>query len=328
MKKRGYSTKKRNSNVKNRKYKTMLYAIVLLLFFVSVNYLFSSVTVKKDVTIEHGSIDNVVNGLKKQGYSIGILDKYLIALIGHPRSGIIHFQDNTTISRINFLYTIATQKPDAKDIELTLIPGETLEIFFDEIAKKYDFSKDELWAAYSRYSPYKEAGIAPDTYYINSGMSEDEILKTIIEQSEKKYQEMSKRYFGKYDKQKWSKVLEKASIIQKEAANIDEMPLISSVIDNRIAKNIKLQMDGSLNYGAYSHTPVTPQRIQNDNSTFNTYKNYGLPTIPVCSVSKEAIDAAIHPAKSNYLYFVKNKKGTHTFSVNFEDHREAIIKSR
>jgi len=91
---------------------------------------------------------------------------------------------------------------------------------------------------------------------------------------------------------------------------------------------MKLQMDGSLNYGIYSHVAVTPERIKQDNTTFNTYKNYGLPASPVGSVSSEAIEAAINPSKTDYLYFVKNKEGIHTFTKDFRSHRDAIEKNK
>ena len=94
------------------------------------------------------------------------------------------------------------------------------------------------------------------------------------------------------------------------------MPIVSSVIDNRIAKNMPLQMDGSLNYGKYSHTRITPDRIRNDLSEFNTYKYSGIPHTPSGSVSIDAIKAAIKPAKTDYLYFMRNKNGTHDFSAN------------
>ena len=83
-------------------------------------------------------------------------------------------------------------------------------------------------------------------------------------------------------------------------------------------------MDGTLNYGKYSHIKVTPERIRDDKSSFNTYRNYGLPSSPIGAVSPEAIDAAINPSKTDYLYFVKNSSGVHTFSSDFKAHRKAI----
>ena len=91
---------------------------------------------------------------------------------------------------------------------------------------------------------------------------------------------------------------------------------------------MRLQMDGTLNYGKFSHIKVTPERIKNDMTAFNTYKHKGLPPSPIGSVSIAAIKAAIKPAKSDYLYFMKNKDGVHDFSKSFKTHRKNIRKAR
>ena len=75
------------------------------------------------------------------------------------------------------------------------------------------------------------------------------------------------------------------------------MPIIASVVHNRLKKNMALQMDGTLNYGKYSNSVVTTDRIRNDETSYNTYKNKGLPKDPVCAVSLDAIKAAIFPVK-------------------------------
>ena len=187
-----------------------------------------------------------------------------------------------------------------------------------------DRDKAVLFEKYKKLSPYPEAGISADTYFITDSMNEERLIRFLIKQSEAKYEKLAKKYKGTYDTKEWQRILTIASIIQKEAANSKEMPIIASVIYNRLAKNMKLQMDGTLNYGKYSHTKVTAERIRNDTSSFNTYKNYGLPDSPIGAVSQEAIDAAINPAKTDYLYFVKNSSGTHTFTSDFNAHRKAI----
>ncbi len=98
------------------------------------------------------------------------------------------------------------------------------------------------------------------------------------------------------------------------------MPLVSSVIQNRIKKGMKLQMDGTLNYGKYSHVKVTSSMIKEDKSTYNTYLYGGIPPAPVCNVSFDAIRAAIFPAESNHLYFMKSKNGSHDFTCNYSTH--------
>jgi UPF0755 protein len=66
--------------------------------------------------------------------------------------------------------------------------------------------------------------------------------------------------------------------------------------------------------------------IRNFRSHYNTYKYKGLPKAPVGSVSFEAIKSAIFPQKTNYLYFVKNKRGTHSFSNSYRQHLREIRK--
>ena len=107
------------------------------------------------------------------------------------------------------------------------------------------------------------------------------------------------------------------------------MPIVSSVIHNRLRRGMKLQMDGTLNYGKYSHIEVTAKRIKEDNTSYNTYKNRGLPKNPVSAVSLDAIKAAIFPVKSKYLYFVKdNKTGLHKFSKSYKQHINNIKANR
>jgi len=150
----------------------------------------------------------------------------------------------------------------------------------------------------------------------------------LVKLSEKKYKKLSLQELKRYNKKEWLLYLTIASIIQKEAGTIEEMPKISSVIYNRLKKDMPLQMDGTLNYGKYSHIKVTPKRIKTDKSGFNTYLNKGLPPYPVCSVSIDAIKSAIHPDKSNYLFFMKNRKGGHDFTNSYEEHLKNVNRAK
>lgn len=319
---------KPQKETRKNKFLRILIAFVSIVFIIFILYIFESIQPKEKINIKYGGITQVIDGLKQQGYKVNIIDRYILAALGTPRAGIIYFDKNETLSRISFLYKIANTKTKGIDNRITLIPGETLDIFFENVAIQMNLNKEILMEEYAKQSYYKEAGIIPDTYFANTNMNEKKLIEFILKPSEQKYDKLATKYFKKYDKEKWNKILTKASIIQKEAANKKEMPIISSVIDNRITKKMRLQMDGALNYGKYSHIAVTPERIKNDNTTFNTYRNYGLPDSPAGSVSIEAIDAAINPSKTDYLYFVKNKDGVHTFSKDFKSHRNAIEENK
>jgi len=275
--------------------------------------------------IPQGSIGNIISQLTKKGYKLSFIDSYILRFMGSPQSGWIHIGKNE-LNRIDFLYKLTNAK--AVINKVTLIPGETSEIFFEALAKELKLDAAKLNKYYLEFSPYPEAGIYADTYYVPYGIKEKHLMNFLVRESEKKYQEFSEKIYGTYDQKQWLKVLVMASIIQKEAANNEEMPLVSSVIHNRLRKKMRLQMDGTLNYGKYSHVKITPERIKDDNSTFNTYKHKGLPTSPIGAVSIAAIKAAIKPAKSGYLYFMKNKEGVHDFSKSYKTHRKNIQKAR
>lgn len=229
-----------------------------------------------------------------------------------------------TISKGDFLYLLTSAK--AAQSQITLIPGETMYFFLKDISQKFSLNEERLKKAFKQYSPYQEGVILPDTYKIPNGINEEEIIKNLVSFSLNKHKNLAKKMLGKYDEKEWFKYVAMASIIQKEAASIDEMPLVSAVIYNRLKLGMPLQMDGSLNYGEFSHSRVTPERIRKDKSPFNTYLNKGIPPTPVGSASIEAIKATLNPAKVDYLYFVRNKQGKHSFSKTYKEHKENFKK--
>ncbi len=275
--------------------------------------------------VPQGSITHIISQLTQKGYALSPIDKYILVFLGKPQSGWVDI-GATRLNRIDFLYRLTTAK--AKMEEITLIPGETTELFFTSVASDLKLDKTKLDAYYQEFSHYPEAGIYADTYYVPYGISEKHFVHFLLSASEKKYQEISEKIYGTYNEKQWLNILIIASIIQKEAANTEEMPIVSSVIYNRLKKGMPLQMDGTLNYGKYSHVKVTPERIKNDTSRFNTYKYKGLPHMPIGAVSFNAIIAAIKPAKTNYLYFMKNAKGVHDFTHSYKTHRKNIQKAR
>ncbi len=222
----------------------------------------------------------------------------------------------------DFLYKLTKAKAALQTV--TLIPGETTYIFLNQLAKNLHLDREKLQKAYDKYAPLQEGVLVPNTYKFPLGITEDTLMKLLVEQSMEKMKQFSQKIFGTYNQKRWFHYVAIASVIQKESANNEEMPLVSSVIYNRIKKGMKLQMDGALNYGKYSHQKVTPKRIREDTTSYNTYKYKGVPKIPVCNVSFKAIHAAIFPAKTSYLYFMRSKRGTHDFACNYSTHLKNI----
>ncbi len=296
-------------------------SLILSVFF----YISQPVKTKKNIIIPSGDSKSVISYLAKKGYDVGIIDVWLLKFIGKPLEGRVYIP-HTLMNRLEFLKRLVSKSSHYKII--TLIPGETTVIFVKQLAYQMNKDAKKLLKLYYLMSPYKEAGILADSYNVPIVYSEKRIMSYLINLTESRYKALATKYFGRYDKDKWQKILVIASIIQKEAANKKEMPIVASVIYNRLKKRMRLQMDGTLNYGKYSHIKVTPQRIKSDNTSYNTYKHRGLPNRPVCNVSIDAINAALNPAKTDYLYFFRNSRGEHDFFSTYKSHLKEVQKRR
>ena len=248
----------------------------------------------------------------------------MLRFLGKPQSGWIDLKTKR-MAKIEFLYKLTTSKAALKKV--TLIPGETYYFFLQNLAQTLNISTYKLFETYSRLAYKKDGNIIADTYHLPLGMNEEQLIIHLLSLTDQRYEAYSKKIFGLYNKKNWYNYITIASVIQKESASKAEMPKVSSVIYNRLKKNMRLQMDGTLNYGKYSHDKVTPAMIRNDISSYNTYKSKGLPDDPVSAVEFESIKAAIFPIKSNYLYFMKSSDGTkHHFSSSYKKHKEYISK--
>lgn len=241
--------------------------------------------------------------------------------MGSPQQGWI-YMGSKEMTHGDFLYRLTHAK--AAMTSVTLVPGETTYGFSQQLASDLDLDEKTLYESFIKYAPYKEGSLVPDTYNLPIGIEEKEVVIHLLRSSALRHKAWAEKIFGTYHKKKWQQYLIMASVIQKEAANKKEMPIVASVIYNRLKKRMKLQMDGTLNYGKYSHHKVTAKRIRNDKSQYNTYKHRGLPPLPVCNVELAAIKAAIFPAKTDYLYFMKGKNGTHDFSRYYSTHLRNI----
>lgn len=123
-------------------------------------------------------------------------------------------------------------------------------------------------------------------------------------------------------------ILTIASMIEREAVIEREKPLIASVIYNRLKKGMKLQIDATILYSLGYHKPRIYFKDLKVDSPYNTYKHRGLPPGPIANPGYQSILAAIHPADTDYLYYVADGKGGHIFTDNFSEHKEAKRKAR
>ncbi len=122
-------------------------------------------------------------------------------------------------------------------------------------------------------------------------------------------------------------ILTLASMIQKEAGNNDEMPVIASVFHNRLRRKMRLASDPTTIYALGKNFDGNLRRRDlHHPSPYNTYRHHGLPPGPICSPGHKAIRAAINPDQTDYLYFVSRNNGQHQFSRTLKEHNQAVRK--
>ncbi|AFI90868.1 endolytic transglycosylase MltG [Pectobacterium parmentieri] len=170
-----------------------------------------------------------------------------------------------------------------------------------------------------------EGWFYPDTYSYTAGTSDSALLQ-------RAYQRMKKTVDGVWKGREEGlpyktpdELLTMASIIEKETAINEERTQVASVFINRLRLGMRLQTDPTVIYGmGDDYKGVITRKALDTSTPYNTYVIAGLPPTPIAMPGKASLDAAAHPAKTSYLYFVADGKGGHSFTTNLADHNRAV----
>jgi len=161
--------------------------------------------------------------------------------------------------------------------------------------------------------PTLEGYLFPETYTVTAGMPERELVEAMVRELRRRLSpELVAQATGRG--LNVHQLLTLASIIQKEAGNLAEMPLISAVFHNRLKRGIALQADPTVIYGVKDFDGNLTRKHLNTPTPYNTYLRRGLPPGPIANPGEDALRAAAEPAPAEYLYFVARGDGTHAFS--------------
>jgi len=188
----------------------------------------------------------------------------------------------------------------------------------------WQLTKDRGFLASLNISaPSLEGYIFPDSYNFAKGTDPKNIFSIMVQRMREKYNEpLVKRTYELG--MTVNEVLTLASIIEKEAVYDSERPLISAVYHNRLKKNMKLQADPTVLYGVrYRWGRIMYSDLLRA-TPYNTYVISGLPPGPIASPGIKSIQAALYPAKTDYLFFVSMNNGRHYFSHSGKEHVKAV----
>lgn len=189
---------------------------------------------------------------------------------------------------------------------------------FDGVA--LDFSQYDFLEKKSG-EDFLQGYLFPDTYNFYKNSSLEQIISKMLNNFETKVGDDLRQEIAIQNKSLYE-ILILASIVEKEAANNQEMPEIASVFYNRLKIGQMLQSDATVNYiVGEGRAQATLEDIAID-SPFNTYKYAGLPPAPICNPSLDAIMSAVYPAKTEYYYFLttQDEERKTIFSKTYEEH--------
>ncbi len=241
--------------------------------------------------------------------------------------GRYNFKGITTIWQVVKMIT----SPSNDRVKVTLVEGWNLDRFAEELQKKLHIDSYEFKRLCRDYNfihalgvdaPSLEGFLFPDTYILTRTYTEEDIVKILVNQFKHNWHLVQKHSSIRMNMRELTTL---ASIIQGEAVYSDEMPTISSVYHNRLKKNMLLQADPTIQY----ILPGKPRRLYNKDlkidNPYNTYKYRGLPPGPINNPGLAALMAAVNPKETEYLYFVADGEGRHTFTRTNAEHNEAKL---
>lgn len=188
--------------------------------------------------------------------------------------------------------------------------------FIDSV-KNYELPKYISNNPNKRYN--LEGFLFPDTYSFNKNENADFIIKTMLNRFEKVWQEIVEDLNISIPEEEIEKKVNVASIIEKEAVVDSERSFISSVIYNRIAIGMPLQIDATVIYSYGYHIEKMYEKYLEIDSPYNTYMYYGLPIGPISNPGRASLMAALKPKETDYLYYLLESENTHYFTDNYDD---------
>lgn len=284
-------------------------------------------------------VDNVISVKRNSSAWDVIQQLHSHHMIQHPRVIYYFNRLNGSASLIKAgVYSISSEDT-AASVMKKIEHGDVLALPFTIIAGKQwaDIKQDIMRAQWlnvtteCRFSlmgkPIEnpEGLLLADTYLYDANSDSDHLL------------ERANRELNQYIEHRWNtrapnlpfhnayELLIAASIIEKETAVPEERALIASVIINRLKNRMRLQMDPTVIYAMDEQWNGTLSKSDlKVDSPYNTYRYAGLPPTPIAMVSRASIDAAAHPEKTSFLYFVAKGNGRHQFSTTYTQQQTAI----
>lgn len=245
------------------------------------------------------------------------------------KDGLYEVNTNTTLT--DLIKSLENKDGDQDLVKLTIPEGYSVDDVAKTVEEKGICSKKDFLNAVKNYElpdyiksndkkRYNLEGfLYPDTYLIEKSSNAKDIIKLMITRFEEIIKQVEDDCDIDIKDEDIEKIITTASLIEKEAKEPKDRALISSVISNRLKKDMKLQIDATVVYALGYHVDKVLNKNLEVDSPYNVYKYKGLPIGPIANPGIECIKAAIFPDNTDYLYYVLQKDGSHYFTNSYDD---------
>ncbi|WP_428236840.1 endolytic transglycosylase MltG [Gracilimonas sp.] len=220
-------------------------------------------------------------------------------------------------------------------VSVVILPGITTDRFTQTTAENLHFDSDSLLALMNDSTFLAEKDLSkeelfgrmlPETYLIYWTSSPKEFLNKVLREFDNAFTQEYREQAEEMD-MTINEVVTLASIVEWEAKNQDEKPIISGLYWNRLNRGMRLQADPTVNFALGERRRLLFEDYQIDHP-YNTYMNRGLPPGPITNPSLSTIEATLYPEDHDYLYMVANPEGGHVFTRTFSEHQAESEKWR
>lgn len=210
------------------------------------------------------------------------------------------------------------------DMSITIPEGKRAQEIADILQKKMP-QYDQEWR---EKLDQNEGYLFPDTYLLPVNAGIEEVIDAMKKNFDKKYAEITNNTTLSQNE-----IVILGSLIEREAKNSEDRPVVSSVIHNRLNLGMKLDIDATVQYAlgfdqserTWWKKQLTYEDIEID-SPYNTYNNAGLPPGPIASPGLASLKAAASPAQTDFLFYISDKKGNNHYAKTLGEHNQNINK--
>ncbi|MDD4928448.1 MAG: endolytic transglycosylase MltG [Gallionella sp.] len=188
-----------------------------------------------------------------------------------------------------------------------------------------NLSDSEIMQRIGASEMHPEGLFFPETYFVAAGSSDLALLKSAYRLMQKRLDEAWQARNPDLPLATPYQALILASIVEKETGTPGDRPMIAAVFLNRLRTHMLLQTDPTVIYGlGLSFDGNLRRRDLIADTSYNTYTRSGLPPTPIAMPGRASLDAALHPAVTDALYFVARGDGSSKFSGNLDEHNRAV----